>query len=150
MSSERNAVISALIGLAGACGNSGTTKESDRVLLLGLKSLSGAQEEQRRVIDEIHKIRDSIAPGCTVCQVPCGNTADYDLSKLNAQPEKMREMKSSMLELAGRAAVSAETPSGSFCTALYELIQGLTEDEDISALQEIMEEVRPVLEPENI
>ena len=34
------------------------------------------------LIEEIYAEKYTIAPGCAVCQTPCGNTSDYDMNRI--------------------------------------------------------------------
>ena len=68
------AVISALIGLAGACNNNPKTLRTDRVLL---RALAGELDAEA-----VRAEKFAVAPDCAVCANPCGNTSDYDMDRL--------------------------------------------------------------------
>ena len=68
-------IIGALIGLVGAAGNSGWTEKTDQTIVSAL-----LQEDNDETIEEIHREKYRLSPGCSTCTAPCGNTSDYDMS----------------------------------------------------------------------
>ena len=68
-------IIGALIGLVGAAGNSGWTEKTDQTIASAL-----LQEDNDETIEEIHREKYRLSPGCSTCTAPCGNTSDYDMS----------------------------------------------------------------------
>lgn len=106
---EDNKIISALIGLVGACNNNPKTKNTDRVVIKALAfSLTHPEadiETLQAIIDEIHTEKYTIAPNCAVCQTPCGNTSDYDMNRIYNAETVVRDLKLKMLSaLKGLAA----------------------------------------------
>lgn len=95
-------IISALIGLVGACSNNPKTDETDRLLIRALAfSLLRPEyddEALREIVDEIYSEKNSVAPGCSVCAAPCGNTSDYDMRRIYEADEKIRKVKLQILE----------------------------------------------------
>ena len=98
---EESKIISALIGLVGACNNNPKTENTDHVII---KALALAQiqseaddETQQSLIEEIHTEKYTIAPGCAVCQIPCGNTSDYDMSRIYQAKTDIRNLKLKMI-----------------------------------------------------
>lgn len=85
-------IISALIGLVGACGNNPKTENTDRLLIKALASVSDTQDISKTV-DEIRKEKNLISPGCAVCKMPCGNTSDYDMSRIYTAEAEIRNAK---------------------------------------------------------
>lgn len=53
--------------------------------------------------------KQKIAPGCSVCIAPCGNTSDFDMSHLGAEDENTRSIKLQILSELHEIAVCAET-----------------------------------------
>ena len=62
-------IIGALIGLVGAAGNSGWTEKTDQTIASAL-----LQEDNDETIEEIHREKYRLSPGCSTCTAPCGNT----------------------------------------------------------------------------
>lgn len=98
---EDNKIISALIGLVGACNNNPKTENTDRVIMKALAlsptHAEASGETLQALIDEIHTEKYIIAPNCADCQAPCGNTSDYDMDRIcNAEPE-IRDLKFQMI-----------------------------------------------------
>lgn len=94
-------VISALIGLVGACNNNPKTANTDSVVVRALavpvlypelddESLSG-------IIDEIYSEKNAVAPDCASCASPCGSTSDYDMSRIYEAGAEIRNIKLRLL-----------------------------------------------------
>lgn len=98
---EENKIISALIGLVGACNNNPQTENTDRVIIKALAfpqiQSEVAAETLRALIEEIHTEKYTIAPNCAVCQTPCGNTSDYDMNRIYNADTDVRDLKLKML-----------------------------------------------------
>ena len=98
---EENKVISALIGLIGACNNNPKTENTDHVVIKALafpltRSESG-KETIQALIEEIHTEKYIIAPGCATCQSPCGNTSDYYMNRIYEAETEIRDLKLEIL-----------------------------------------------------
>lgn len=83
---EDNKIISALISLVGACNSNPKTKSTDYLLIKALAfqlTQTDADDENiQALIEEIYAEKYRIAPSCASCQEPCGNTSDYDMSRI--------------------------------------------------------------------
>ena len=101
---EENKIISALIGLVGACNNNPKTENTDHVVIKAL-AFSQARSEACEVsyeaiqalIEEIHTEKYIVAPGCAVCQTPCGNTSDYDMNRIYEAETEICDLKLKIL-----------------------------------------------------
>ena len=125
-------LVGALIGLARAAEQNGTTPEIQELMIRGLFStltnVSFDDEELRQQIRQIHDVKNSLTPGCLSCQSPCGHNEDYDLDRLWEADEDIRSLKSLILfGLKGMAAYAYharvmgytdETVDGFFCQGL--------------------------------
>lgn len=94
---DEKSIISALIGLIGACNNNPKTENTDRVVIKALafpliRSEADAETFQS-IIKEIHKEKYAVAPGCAACQTPCGNTSDYDMDRIYDAEADIRDLK---------------------------------------------------------
>ena len=88
---QQDNVISALIGLVGACNNKPKTENTNGLVLSVLASSSDDSETD--LIEQIRAEKNVIAPGCATCATPCGNTSDYNMSRIyNAEPT-LRDLK---------------------------------------------------------
>lgn len=87
-------IVSALIGLAGACSNNSKTEATDALVRTALAFLPGSPEgneaAEDTLVTAIRAEKDRIAPGCAVCPNPCGNTSDYDMRRLDRANEGVR------------------------------------------------------------
>lgn len=98
---EDNKIISALIGLAGACNNNHKTENTDRIVIKALAfPLTRAEadaETLQSLIEEIYAEKYTVSPGCAACQTPCGNTSDYDMNQIYGAEADIRDLKLKML-----------------------------------------------------
>ena len=94
-------IISALVGLAGACNNNPKTEKTDAVVLKALAfSVRNPQADAdtlQEMTEEIYAEKYKIAPGCATCQSPCGNTSDYDMSRICNAEDSIRSLKLQIL-----------------------------------------------------
>ena len=95
-------IISALIGLVGACNNNPKTDGTDSLVIkaLAFSLLYPEYDEMalRQMIDEIYSEKNSVAPGCATCTAPCGNTSDYDMRRIYEADDAIRKVKLRILE----------------------------------------------------
>ena len=98
---EENKIVSALIGLVGACNNNPKTENTDHVIIKALAftlAQSEADDEAvQALIKEIYAEKYTIAPGCATCQTPCGNTSDYDMNQIYDAEADIRDFKLKIL-----------------------------------------------------
>lgn len=99
---KEDGIISALIGLVGACSNNPKTADTDSLVI---KSLAfpvicpeSEDKELKKIIDDIHLEKNVIAPGCAICTAPCGNTSDYDMRRIYEAEDAIRKAKLQILE----------------------------------------------------
>ncbi len=99
MKEER--IISALIGLVGACNNNLKTEDTDHVVIkaLAFPILYKELDEQSisKMVNEIYSEKNVVAPGCVNCTAPCGNTSDYDMSRFYKAEEEIQKIKLKIL-----------------------------------------------------
>lgn len=95
-------IISALIGLVGACNSNPKTADTDNLVIkaLAFPLLSPENDDKalREMVDEIYSEKNSVAPGCAVCTAPCGNTSDYDMRRIYEASDGIRKAKLQILE----------------------------------------------------
>ena len=98
---EEKRIISALIGLVGACNSNPKTENTDRLVIKALAfpltHPEADDETLQALIEEIHAEKYTIASGCAGCQEPCGNTSDYDMDRIYEAEADIRELKTEML-----------------------------------------------------
>lgn len=94
-------IISALVGLAGACNNNPKTENTDAVVIKALAfSVMNTQADPgmlQEMIEEIYAEKYKISPGCATCQSPCGNTSDYDMNRIYNAEDSIRSLKLQIL-----------------------------------------------------
>ena len=102
-------IISALVGLVGACNNNTKTPNTDSVVIKTLAFPLLCPEytaaDLRETIDSICAEKNVIAPDCAQCQMPCGNTSDYDMGRIYDAEDAVMV---TVLEGAGRFTVGGE------------------------------------------
>lgn len=95
-------IISALIGLVGACNNNPKTDSTDSLVIktLAFPLLYPDYDDKalRDIVGDIHSEKNSVAPGCAVCTAPCGNTSDYDMHRIYEADEGICKVKLQILQ----------------------------------------------------
>ena len=97
----RKELLGALIGLAKTCSNNPKTENTDRVVIEGLvavKTESFSSEMLQKKLEMVRQEKHTIAPNCSTCASPCGNTSEYDLDLLKEDEEQCRNLKTQMLQ----------------------------------------------------
>lgn len=139
----RDTLLGALSGLARATTNEPKTEDTDAVLCAGLRLAArpdATADALRRMLDIVHTEKHRVAPNCATCAMPCGNTADYDLTRLWAAPEPVQDRKLHLLQaLFALAQRRVQTPEAIF--ALYQGLFALAEDWEADQLQPIVDNV---------
>ena len=106
---EENKVISALIGLIGACNNNPKTENTDHIVIKALAFPHACSEADNKalqaLIEEIHTEKYIVSPGCANCQMPCGNTSDYDMNRIYEAETEIRDLKIKILSVVKKLAV---------------------------------------------
>ncbi|WP_418749970.1 hydroxylamine reductase [Frisingicoccus sp.] len=91
----------ALIGLAHAASNAEKTPQTDRLILEGLfttvTNVNFNDDTLTHLIDRVNAEKNRLLPGCANCASPCGNTDNYDMSRLWNTDEDIRSLKSLIL-----------------------------------------------------
>lgn len=95
-------IISALIGLVGACSNNPKTADTDSLVIkaLAFPLLCPEYDDKalQEMVEDIYSEKNSVAPGCAVCEAPCGNTSDYDMRRIYEADDRIRKVKLQILE----------------------------------------------------
>lgn len=131
---QDEAVISALIGLAGACNNNPKTPQTDRVVL---RALAGEQDAEA-----VRAEKFAVAPDCAVCMNPCGNTSDYDMERLYTADAEIREVKLQIIEGLRQAAKSLLRMQKAETDLFYKALLYVGSDLDIDTLRALLAEVQ--------
>ena len=107
---QREKIISALTGLVGACNNNPKTENTDLVVIKALAFSSlypdCNNDALQRMIAEIYAEKYTVAPGCAQCAMPCGNTSDYDMERINKAADDIRAVKTDIISELQKAACS--------------------------------------------
>ena len=119
---EEDKIISALIGLVGACNNNPKTEKTDPLVIkaLAFPTLRPEADNQtiQALVEEIYTEKYTVAPGCAACQMPCGNTSDYDMNRIYDAEANLRELKFKILS--ALKDLAADIYSGNKMDALSE------------------------------
>ena len=145
-------IISALVGLAGACNNNPKTEKTDAVVLKALAfSVRNPQADAdtlQEMTEEIYAEKYTIAPGCATCQSPCGNTSDYDMSRIYNAEDSIRSLKlqilSELQDLASDLYQNAKTNllSQESMELFYKVLIYISFDRDKEGLLAFLEETQ--------
>lgn len=144
----KNRIISVLIGLVRACDSNPKTENTDRLLVKALAFAPSAPEpddiETARLIDEIRAEKNRVAPGCALCTAPCGNTSDYDMSRIDCCGEEIRDIKIQILSELYEIAASAECFTEPETALLYKSLSFVSYDMKKEALEALLAELEAV------
>lgn len=143
-------IISALIGLAGACSNNPKTADTDSLVIkaLAFPLLCPEYDDKalQEIVNDIYSEKYSIAPGCAACAAPCGNTSDYDMRRIYEADDAIRKVKLQILEKLQKLAVYACHCSKSGITSyidisfLYKVLSYVSYDIDEAELLGLLNE----------
>lgn len=128
-------ILSALIGLAGAMNNNGKTETTDQVVLAALLA-----EDSMEVVEKIRAEKFRISPNCATCEMPCGNTSDYNMNLWNQSPEEIILIKQRVVE--GLTEIARRyRNAGKLPDVVYKAIAYLGYDLQIESYEIILEEL---------
>lgn len=98
---KEDQIISALIGLVGACNNNPKTTDTDDLVIKALAFPLICPEYDdmalQEMVNDIYSEKNSVAPGCAMCTAPCGNTSDYDMRRIYEADGEIRKAKLQIL-----------------------------------------------------
>lgn len=92
----RDTLLGALVGLARSTSSEPKTENTDAVLNAGLRLAAqpdAPAETLQRMLDITRAEKHAVAPNCATCAMPCGNTKDYDLTRLRSAAHRTTEHK---------------------------------------------------------
>ena len=123
----RDTLLGALVGLARSTSSEPKTENTDAVLNAGLRLAAqpdAPAETLQRMLDITRAEKHAVAPNCATCAMPCGNTKDYDLTRLRSAAPAVRQRKLRLLQAVFRLA--AQHPDADVQLAIYRgLFRGL-------------------------
>ena len=147
-------IISALIGLTGACSNNPKTADTDSLVIkaLAFPLLCPEYDDKalQEIVNDIYSEKYSIAPGCAACAVPCGNTSDYDMRRIYEADDAIRKVKLQILEKLQKLAAYACHCSKSEITSyidinfLYKALSYVSYDIDEAELLGLLNEAEKI------
>ena len=139
-------ITSVLIGLAGARCNGVPTKNTDPLLIkaLAFESSSDSDPEIEKIIEEIRAEKNIISPSCASCASPCGNTSDYDMSRLEGVSEEIRGIKEEIMTELHRIAKEVEELYDKDIELLYKSLSYISYDLEKEPLQSLLNELKKI------
>ena len=151
---REESIISALIGLVGACNNNQKTADTDRLVIkaLAFPLLCPEYDEKARqeIVDDIYSEKNTIAPNCAMCTSPCGNTSDYDMRRIYEADDGIRKLKLQILEKIQKLAlyVCCNQESGGISYIdigfFYKVLSYVSYDMDEAALLGLLHEAENI------
>ena len=149
----RKELLGALIGLAKTCGNNPKTENTDRTIIEGLVAVntqSFGEEMLNKKLGNVRREKHIIAPNCSTCASPCGNTSDYDLSLLNEEEERCRALKEQILidiqdaAIAFYRAMMLRGDVSEYTEIFYKVLEMVTYHFDVETLEQLIIEMSDV------
>lgn len=146
----RKELLGALIGLAKTCSNNPKTQNTDRIIIEGLVAVhtrSFGEEMLTKKLENVRQEKHIIAPNCSTCASPCGNTSEYNLDLLNDEEEQFKVLKEKILQKLQETAVKyyQEMMLGNSVSEhteiFYKALEMITYRWDISTLEELLREI---------
>ena len=141
----RDLLLGALVGLARSTVNEPKTEDTDRVLFSGLRSASDPHADTnalRRMTSIVEAEKHRVAPNCATCTMRCGNTDNYDLSRLWNAPADIQTFKLRLLN--ALFALAQERPSEESIPVVDQGLFVLAEDWDEELLAPVVERAETV------
>ena len=135
----QDALLSALVGLARSTSSEPKTENTDAVLNAGLRLAAqpdAPAETLQRMLDITRAEKHAVAPNCATCAMPCGNTKDYDLTRLRSAAPATRQLKLRLLQTVFRLA--AQRPDADAQLAIYRGLFAFSEDWDAELLEPVI------------
>ena len=99
---KNNEILGAIAGLAGACSTHGRSFDADQITLRALRLWTNKFSDEAtlsQIIQEIHIVKDTVAPGCRYCEFPCGGTGDADMTAAFNIPQDSLRIKLEVMSL---------------------------------------------------
>ena len=126
-SEAQNRLLGVLIGIARATSGSPHLIEdmTNMVVVEGLLATLPWSEADPQVLWKLAtEEKKRMVPGCFVCAHPCGKTANYMVSRLDSQPEVLRNLRGLLLwNLCGVAArIHDQTDKQAIDKAVYRFL----------------------------
>lgn len=153
---EENRIVSALIGLVGACNNNPKTENTDQVIIKALAyTLTQSEADDgtlQALIEEISAEKYTIAPGCAACRTPCGNTSDYDMNRIYNAEADIRNLKLKIITVLKELAADlyktqkAVLMSGESMEIFYKALAYISFDMGKEGLLTLLKEVQDTAE----
>ena len=115
------------------------TENTDAVLNAGLRLSAqpdAPAETLQRMLDITRAEKHAVAPNCATCAMPCGNTKDYDLTRLRSAAPAVRQRKLRLLQAVFRLA--AQHPDADVQLAIYRGLFAFSEDWDEELLDPVI------------
>ncbi len=140
----KNTMLGALIGTVRATGGGEVTTEKTFPLVLkavlGLSDDGVSDNEIQTLTDSLTTEKHTLAPDCSVCPIPCGRTADYDI---NTETDiEIRSLKTDIAKAVGEYVRQTQNPDCIFvAVTLFNIGESLTKDELTAIYNEILSKI---------
>lgn len=147
--SFRDKLIGSTIGLSRVCSMHKKSARTDLLILQALLDSTDTSLSDGTILSTLSLIqaeKSKIAPMCETCAARCGNSDDYDLSKLYYAPDEIRELKLAILhkiqKMAKDAIVKLRSGNLDEQTLIYfhKCLFALSENWDTTQLSEVLHE----------
>lgn len=132
---KKKKILSALIGLVGTVSNNGKTENTDHVIITALLS-----DDSEEIVATIHKEKYQISPNCESCQLPCGNTSDYDIDQFDRWSGEVKLIKEEIIEKLIGVAKDCKS-NEQLPKIVYKAIAYLGYDLQIESYQSLLEDL---------
>ena len=147
--SNRDELLGCIIGLSRVCSMHQKSDRTDLLILQGLIDSSDMNLSDGTIQNTTFLIKSEkskIAPMCETCAARCGNSDDYDMSKLYNASDEIRELKLAILHKIQGMAKDAilKLRSGKLddqaVIYFHKCLFAISEDWDTAQLSEVLHE----------
>ena len=147
--SNRDELLGCIIGLSRVCSMHQKSDRTDLLILQGLIDSSDMNLSDGTIQNTTFLIKSEkskIAPMCETCAARCGNSDDYDMSKLYNASDEIRKLKLAILHkiqgMAKDAILKLRSGKLDDQTVIYfhKCLFAISEDWDATQLSEVLHE----------
>ena len=142
--SLRDQLIESTIGLSRVCSMHKKSARTDLLILQALldsADISLSDGTIQNTMSLIQSEKSKIAPMCETCAARCGNSDDYDMSKLYNASDEIRELKLAILhKIQGMAKDAILKLRSGKLIYFHKCLFAISEDWDTAQLSEVLHE----------
>lgn len=148
--SLRDNLIGSTIGLSRVCSMHKKSARTDLLILQALLDSADTTLSDGTILSTLSLIqaeKSKVSPMCETCAARCGNSDDYDMSKLYSASDEIRKLKLAILhkiqEMAKDAIIKLRSGKldAQTLTYFHKCLFAISEDWDVAQLSKVLHEI---------